>query len=133
MAIVTVGIDLAQNVFAEHGVDAAGKAVLIRPNGWARGLRYACVPCPAPVENSPRQQSHIPPRRCGVDRHGLLTAKAVQVMRPAGFRAGTAQPLATERLHADDRADHVAVDVDVADLRGSSECLRARVDAGLDA
>jgi len=29
--IVTVGIDLAKNVFAVHGVDGAGKAVLIKP------------------------------------------------------------------------------------------------------
>jgi transposase len=32
MAIVTVGIDLAKNVFAVHGVDATGKPVLVRPN-----------------------------------------------------------------------------------------------------
>ena len=32
MAIVTVGIDLAKNVFAVHGVDESGKAALIRPN-----------------------------------------------------------------------------------------------------
>jgi transposase len=32
MAIVTVGIDLAKNVFAVHGVDATGKPVLIRPS-----------------------------------------------------------------------------------------------------
>jgi transposase len=32
MAIVTLGIDLAKNVFALHGVDATGKAVLIRPS-----------------------------------------------------------------------------------------------------
>ena len=32
MAIVTVGIDLAKNVFAVHGVDEAGKAVLVRPS-----------------------------------------------------------------------------------------------------
>ncbi|WP_069269086.1 IS110 family transposase [Paraburkholderia nodosa] len=31
MPIVTVGIDLAKNVFAVHGVDDAGKAVLIKP------------------------------------------------------------------------------------------------------
>ena len=31
MAIVTVGVDLAKNVFAVHGVDAAGRAVLVRP------------------------------------------------------------------------------------------------------
>lgn len=32
MSIVTIGIDLAKNVFAVHGVDATGKAVLVRPN-----------------------------------------------------------------------------------------------------
>ena len=31
MTIVTVGIDLAKNVFAVHGVDETGKAVLVRP------------------------------------------------------------------------------------------------------
>jgi transposase len=36
MAIVTVGIDLAKNVFAVHGVDCAGKPVLVRTN-VARG------------------------------------------------------------------------------------------------
>lgn len=30
--IVSLGIDLAKNVFALHGVDAAGKPVLVRPN-----------------------------------------------------------------------------------------------------
>jgi transposase len=32
MTIVTVGIDLAKNVFAVHGVDATGKVVLQRPS-----------------------------------------------------------------------------------------------------
>mgnify|MGYP001592144949 CR=1 FL=1 len=32
MAIVTVYIDLAKNVFAVHGVDESGKAILIRPS-----------------------------------------------------------------------------------------------------
>ncbi len=31
MAIVTAGIDLAKNVFAIHGVDEAGKAMLVKP------------------------------------------------------------------------------------------------------
>ena len=31
-AIVTIGIDLAKNVFAVHGVDATGKPVLLRPS-----------------------------------------------------------------------------------------------------
>ena len=32
MTIVTVGIDLAKNVFAVHGVDGAGKPALVRPS-----------------------------------------------------------------------------------------------------
>jgi hypothetical protein len=32
MAIVYVGIDLAKNVFAVHGVDEAGKPALVRPS-----------------------------------------------------------------------------------------------------
>ena len=32
MGIVTVGIDLAKNVFAVHGVDVAGKPALVRPS-----------------------------------------------------------------------------------------------------
>lgn len=31
MRIITVEIDLAKKVFAVHGVDATGKAVLIKP------------------------------------------------------------------------------------------------------
>lgn len=31
MPMVTIGIDLARNVFAIHGVDEAGKAMLINP------------------------------------------------------------------------------------------------------
>ena len=31
MSIVTIGIDLAKNVFAVHGVDETGKAVLVKP------------------------------------------------------------------------------------------------------
>jgi transposase len=31
MPIVTIGIDLAKNVFAVHGVDESGKATLIKP------------------------------------------------------------------------------------------------------
>jgi transposase len=32
MSIVFVGIDLAKNVFAVHGVDEAGKPALVRPS-----------------------------------------------------------------------------------------------------
>jgi hypothetical protein len=40
-----------------------------------------------------------------------------QVQRTAGFRAGARFAFAAERLHAHHRADDVAVDVDVADMR----------------
>ena len=32
MKIITVGIDLAKNVFAVHGIDERGKAALVRPS-----------------------------------------------------------------------------------------------------
>ncbi len=47
MAIVTLGIDLTKNIFALHGADAAGKAVLVRSN-IARGKLLelvAALPC----------------------------------------------------------------------------------------
>lgn len=48
MAIVTLGIDLAKNVFALHGVDATGRVLLQRPS-VARGklaeLVYSLPPC----------------------------------------------------------------------------------------
>jgi transposase len=35
MNIITVGIDLAKNVFAVHGVDETGKPALVKPKvGW---------------------------------------------------------------------------------------------------
>lgn len=48
MAIVTLGIDLAKNVFALHGVDATGKPVLVRPSvprGRLLELVAAMPPC----------------------------------------------------------------------------------------
>lgn len=33
MTITTVGIDLAKNVFAVHGVDQNGRTVLVKPKG----------------------------------------------------------------------------------------------------
>ncbi|MEB0055175.1 IS110 family transposase, partial [Pseudomonas sp. FG1] len=31
MSVITVGIDLAKTVFAVHGVNEAGKAILVKP------------------------------------------------------------------------------------------------------
>lgn len=44
MAIVTVGIDLANNVFALHGVDECGKPELVRLE-VPRGKLLELVPC----------------------------------------------------------------------------------------
>ena len=60
----------------------------------------------------PRQQSRIPPRRRGVNRHRLLRAKAVEVMRAARLGAGAGQAFAAKRLHPHHRADHELVPLD---------------------
>ena len=52
MAIVTVGIDLAKNVFAVHGVDEAGKPALVPVLGTGfhplerRAKRATALPLP---------------------------------------------------------------------------------------
>ena len=38
MTIVTVGIDLAKNVFAVHGVDETGQPVLVRRRGYWKAV-----------------------------------------------------------------------------------------------
>ncbi len=47
MVIVTVGIDLAKNIFAVHGVDACGKPALVRPSVARDKLLYSlgALPC----------------------------------------------------------------------------------------
>ena len=48
MPIVTIGIDLAKNVFAVHGVSAAGKPELVRPavkRGDLEALITSLPPC----------------------------------------------------------------------------------------
>ena len=50
-------------------------------------------------------------------RGGRLAQQALQIQRTAGFGSGARQALSAERLHADHGADHVAIDIDVADAR----------------
>ena len=53
MAILYVGIDLAKNVFAIHGVDEHGKAVLVRPSVQRARLHQlvaALPPCTVAME-----------------------------------------------------------------------------------
>lgn len=51
MTIVFVGIDLAKNVFALHGVDDAGKARLVRPTVRRAASCWRRLPscCRAPL------------------------------------------------------------------------------------
>lgn len=44
MHIVTLGIDLAKNIFALHGVDQIGRAVLMKPR-VARDQLLSLVAC----------------------------------------------------------------------------------------
>ena len=53
MNIVTVGIDLAKNIFALHGIDQSGKAVFIKPK-VARGQLLEIV-------------AHLPPCLIGME------------------------------------------------------------------
>ncbi|MGP2471175.1 IS110 family transposase [Yersinia sp. 2540 StPb PI] len=45
MAVVTVGIDLAKNVFAVHGVDKNGNAVLVKPKVDRQRCPNSLPPC----------------------------------------------------------------------------------------
>ena len=44
------------------------------------------------------------------------------MVRPTGLGTGTRRPFAAKRLHADHGADHVPVDVDIADVGMRSAC-----------
>src|SRR6058998_3808900 len=63
------------------------------------------------------QQAEIAARRRGIHRKNALGRESHEVVRAAGLRSGPGQPLAAERLYAHHRADHVAVDVEIADRR----------------
>src|SRR4249919_990207 len=80
-----------------------------------------------------RQQRGIAASGGGVDGHGLLGGEARYVMRAAGLGAGPRESLAAERLHTDDRADLVAVDVDVADAGPGHDAVDGGVDARMHA
>src|SRR5216683_4813726 len=71
--------------------------------------------------------------RRGVDGNRSLGSKSRKVMRAAGLGAGAGEAFAAEGLHADDGADHAAVDVDVADARGEHDLVDEALDAAVDA
>src|ERR1700742_2276335 len=79
-----------------------------------------------------REQRGIAAGRGGIDGHRLLGGEARKVMWAAGLGTGAGKAVAAERLHADHRADHVAVDVDVAGRQPRDDGLHQVVDAGVD-
>src|SRR6185437_5632684 len=80
-----------------------------------------------------RHQAGIAARGGRVDGQRALGRKAVEVMRPADLRPGAREALAAERLHADDGADHVAIDVAIADRQPRMDRAYSLVDAAMDA
>src|ERR1700755_2838799 len=75
-----------------------------------------------------RQQRGIAAGSSGVDRYRLFGGEKGQIMRASGLWARTRQPVAAERLHADHRADHVAVDINVTGLQPIDHVLAGIVD-----
>src|SRR5512138_3372370 len=71
---------------------------------------------------------------CGrIDGHRLFGGETRKVMRSASLGASARQAMTAERLHADNSADHVAVDIDVADLESLDRGLNGVVDPGMNA
>ena len=54
-----------------------------------------------------------------------------QVQRATGFRTGTGQAAAAERLTADHRTDLVAIDVDIADVRATAQIAGTAFNTGV--
>src|SRR3989475_4554246 len=79
----------------------------------------------------PGQQAEIATRRRGIHGKYAFGREPHEVIRSAGLRSGAGQPLAAERLHAHHCADHVAVDIEIADRRASANALGAGVHAAV--
>src|SRR6185312_7336303 len=75
----------------------------------------------------------IATRRGGVDAQSTLHREAMQVVRTARLRTRAGEPFAAERLHADYRADHVAVDIGIADPQALMNAPHRLVDAAMNA
>jgi transposase len=89
MAILTVGIDLAKNVFAVHGVNEAGKPELLRPSvprAKLHALVAALPPCTIAMEAC--SGAHHWARLFAADGHTvkLMAPKLVAPYRMSGKR-----------------------------------------------
>jgi transposase len=89
MAILTVGIDLAKNVFAVHGVNEAGKPELLRPSvprAKLHALLAVLPPCTIGMEAC--SGAHHWARLFAADGHAvkLMAPKLVAPYRMSGKR-----------------------------------------------
>src|ERR1700756_5192317 len=79
------------------------------------------------------QERGIAARGRGVDGGYLFAGEAPEVVRTACLRPGAGEPDAAERLRADHRPDHAAIDVNIAVGEPRHDLLDGGIDAGMDA
>jgi len=96
MSIVYVGIDLAKNVFAVHGVDAAGRPALVRPavpRAKLHELVAGLAPCTVAMEAC--TGAHHWARLFAAHGHSvrLIAPKFVTPYRMSGARAKPTRPM----------------------------------------
>ena len=105
MTIIAIGIDLAKNVFAVHGVDEVGKAALVRPS-VKRDALLVLDPCvrdlgaPGLHGSAGQRQARQERGRTQVRCAGLPVAAAVAQLWPA---ARSLPPGRSIELHQHDR------------------------------
>ena len=103
------------------------QSLLAKPAPTVSRSRSTCCPTSRAPDGRPasaldrRHQAGVAAGGGSVDAGHPLGREAGDVVRAAGLRPGAAQPLAAERLATHDRADLVAVDIDVADPGGASQ------------
>jgi len=80
MKIICLGIDLAKNVFALHGIDESGKAALVRPNVRRDQLLELIATLPPCVIGMEAKPAHKQSLRtvCGWRRGRTLLGRALQ-------------------------------------------------------
>lgn len=60
-----------------------------------------------------------------------MCQQAVEIERPSRFWPGAGQSFAAKRLDADDRAHHITVNVQVADMGGTGDLRNGFINTGM--
>src|ERR1700722_5375553 len=79
------------------------------------------------------QECRVAARRSGIDRECPLIREPCKIVRPTGFGPGPRKSGAAKRLHAHHSADHIAIDVSVADRSVVEHLPPKRLQPGLHA